>query len=73
VALLPRIAAQRLTGFAQLKVLACDAPLKALPIYASYRSDPTSSTVDTLLKSAVEFAGSAMPPKRRTKKGATKP
>ncbi|MDB5850612.1 MAG: transcriptional regulator, LysR family [Rhodoferax sp.] len=72
VALLPRIAAQRLTGFAQLKVLACDVPLKALPIYASYRSDPTSSTVDTLLKSAVEFAGGSMPARAGTKKGSAK-
>ena len=57
VALLPRAAVQRLTGFARLKLLTCDKKLKALPIHASYRTDPTSSTVETVVKSAVEFAG----------------
>jgi DNA-binding transcriptional LysR family regulator len=57
VALLPRAAVQRLTGFASLKLLTCDKNLKALPIHASYRIDPTTSTVETVVKSAVEFAG----------------
>ncbi len=57
VALLPRAAVQRLTGFASLKVLNCDVPPKALPIHASYRNDPTSTLVDTVLKSALAFAG----------------
>ena len=59
VALLPRIAVQRLTGFASLKLLTCDTPLASLPIHASYRTDPTSSTVETVVKSAVEFANKA--------------
>ena len=59
VALLPRIAVQRLTGFASLKLLTCDTPLASLPIHASYRTDPTSSTVETVVKSAVEFADKA--------------
>ncbi|MEO7888105.1 MAG: LysR substrate-binding domain-containing protein, partial [Polaromonas sp.] len=57
VALLPRIAVQRLTGFASLKLLACDTRVKSLPIHASYRIDPTSSTVETVVRSAVQFAG----------------
>jgi len=57
VALLPRAAVQRLAGFASLKLLTCDKKLKALPIHASYRTDPTSSTVETVVRSAVEFAG----------------
>jgi DNA-binding transcriptional LysR family regulator len=57
VALLPRAAVQRLAGFANLKLLTCDKKLKALPIHASYRTDPTSSTVETVVRSAVEFAG----------------
>jgi len=57
VALLPRAAVQRLTGFASLKLLTCDKKPKALPIHASYRTDPTSSTVETVVRSAVEFAG----------------
>ena len=56
VALLPRIAVLRLTGFARLKLLTCDTQLKSLPIHASYRTDPTSSMVETVVKSAVDFA-----------------
>jgi DNA-binding transcriptional LysR family regulator len=59
VALLPRAAVERLTGFASLKLLTCDTRLASLPIHASYRTDPTSSTVETVVKSAVEFAGEA--------------
>jgi DNA-binding transcriptional LysR family regulator len=69
VALLPRIAAQRLTASAKLKLLSSDTPLKALPIYVSYRTDPTATTVETLVKSAVEFAGGTMGAPRGTKKG----
>ena len=59
VALLPRAAVQRLTGFASLKMLTCDQRVKALPIHASYRTDPTSTSVETVVKSAMEFAGAA--------------
>jgi DNA-binding transcriptional LysR family regulator len=69
VALLPRIAVQRLAGYAKLKVLACDTPLKALPIYLSYRTDPTVSTVELLVKSAVGFAGGKPLGSTGTKKG----
>ncbi|MDP1739774.1 MAG: LysR substrate-binding domain-containing protein [Polaromonas sp.] len=64
VALLPRAAVERLTGFARLKPLTCDVQLQSLPIHASYRTDPTSRTVETVLQSAVAFAGGA---KKRTK------
>lgn len=68
VALLPRAAVERLTGFASLKPLACDAKLQALPIHASYRADPTSNTVETVVQSAMAFAGSrAGAPKKRIK------
>jgi len=40
-------------------LLTCDTPLASLPIHASYRTDPTSSTVETVVKSAVEFADKA--------------
>lgn len=59
VALLPRIAVQRLMGFANLKPLNCDVALQSLPIHASYRTDPTTFTVESVLKSAVAFAGAA--------------
>ncbi|MGH8830212.1 MAG: LysR family transcriptional regulator [Polaromonas sp.] len=69
VALLPRIAVQRLTGFASLKLLTCDTRLASLPIHASYRTDPTSSTVETVVKSAVEFADKATGAGSGTKTG----
>jgi DNA-binding transcriptional LysR family regulator len=68
VALLPRAAVERLTGFARLKPLICDAKLQSLPIHASYRTDPSSKTVETVVQSAVAFAGTRKnAPKRRQK------
>lgn len=68
VALLPRAAMERLTGSARLRPLASDAKLKALPIHASYRTDPSSKTVETVVQSAVAFAaGQKNAPKRRVK------
>jgi DNA-binding transcriptional LysR family regulator len=65
VALLPRAAVQRLTGFASLKLLSCDAKLQALPIHASYRTDPLSQAVETVVKSAMAFVdGAAGAPKK---------
>ncbi len=66
VALLPRAAVERLTGFARLKPLTCDAKLQSLPIHASYRTDPTSRTVETVVQSAIDFAvGLKNAPKKR--------
>lgn len=66
VALLPRAAVERLTGFARLKLLTCDAKLQSLPINASYRTDPSSRTVETVVQSAIAFAGGRNnAPKRR--------
>nr|WP_295772513.1 LysR family transcriptional regulator [Rhodoferax sp.] len=68
VALLPRVAVQRLTGFASLKLLSCDAKLQALPIHASYRTDPTSQAVETVIRSAMAFVdGASRAPKRALK------
>ncbi|MBA3595272.1 MAG: LysR family transcriptional regulator [Polaromonas sp.] len=68
VALLPRAAVERLAGFARLKPLTCDAKLQSLPIHASYRTDPSSKTVETVVQSAVAFAGSRKnAPKGRSK------
>ena len=55
VALLPRAAVARLTGLAALKMLECDVHVQALPIHASYRSDPSSNTIETVVKSAIAF------------------
>lgn len=59
VAVLPRAAVARLTGLATLKTLACEAPLKSLPIHASYRADPTANTIETVVQSALVFADGA--------------
>jgi DNA-binding transcriptional LysR family regulator len=59
VALLPSIVVERLAGFASLKKLACAVPIRALPIYASYRTDPTSSTIETVVQSAIVFVEGA--------------
>ncbi|WP_372824591.1 LysR family transcriptional regulator [Polaromonas sp.] len=56
VALLPRAAVERLTGFARLKPLTCDEKLQSLPIHASYRTDPSSKTVEMVVQSAIAFA-----------------
>jgi DNA-binding transcriptional LysR family regulator len=68
VALLPCAAVQRLTGFASLKLLSCDARLQSLPIHASYRTDPTSQAVEEVVKSAFAFVeASSKAPKKTTK------
>lgn len=69
VALLPRAAVQRLTGFASLKRLSCDARLQSLPIHASYRTDPTSQAVETVIKSAITFVEGVSNAPKRTPKG----
>lgn len=69
VALLPRAAVQRLTGFARLRPLACDAKLQSLPIHASYRTDPTSKTVETVVQSAIDFAGGLKKTAEKTSRG----
>lgn len=69
VALLPRAAVQRLTGFARLRPLACDAKLQSLPIHASYRTDPTSKTVETVVQSAIDFAGGLKNAPEKTSRG----
>ena len=76
VALLPRDAVQRLNGFASLKMLTCDQKVRALPIHASYRTDPTSSSVETVVKSALEFSvsafGTSTKPRREKPEKSTK-
>lgn len=55
VATLPRNAVQRMQTFPNLKQLTCDASLQPLPIHASYRTDPTTDAVQTVVKSALAF------------------
>jgi DNA-binding transcriptional LysR family regulator len=55
VATLPLAAAQRLESLIGIKTLRCSTPLLPLPIHASYRNDPSDTTVDTVLRSALAF------------------
>ena len=69
VALLPRAAVARMKGFANLKPLAVDAKVEALPIHASYRIDPTADSVEVVVQSALAFTGSAKSDLKKTVKG----
>ncbi|MEX1165816.1 MAG: LysR family transcriptional regulator [Hydrogenophaga sp.] len=55
VATLPLQAFQRLSAYEDLKLLTCDTALLPLPIHASYRTDPTSRAVETVVQSAMAF------------------
>ncbi len=68
VATLPRSAVQRLSAFPHLKQLACDASLQPLPIHASYRNDPSSLAVETVVKSAFAFVDAKAPGGTSSKK-----
>ncbi|HSV36657.1 MAG TPA: LysR substrate-binding domain-containing protein [Ramlibacter sp.] len=72
VATLPRRAVQRLLTSPDLKQLACDTALAPLPIHASYRSDPSSLAVETVVKSAFAFID-AEPEGRRAPAGRAAP
>lgn len=58
VATLPRAAVDHLALRLPLRVLQSDAVLEPLPIYASYREDPTSHLTETALASVVKHVGS---------------
>lgn len=58
VALLPRAAVARLSGFAGVRALVSETRLQALPIHASYRTDPSTRSVETVVESAISFARS---------------
>jgi DNA-binding transcriptional LysR family regulator len=69
VALLPRAAVARLAGLATLKMLECDVHVQSLPIHASYRSDPSSNTVETVVKSAIAFVENTSATPKKVIKG----
>lgn len=55
VATLPRRAVQRLLVSPDMKQLSCDTALQPLPVHASYRTDPSSLAVETVIQSAFAF------------------
>jgi DNA-binding transcriptional LysR family regulator len=63
VATLPRAAAERLVVNRALKVLKCTTPLQPLPVFASFRSDPSSGAVETVVKEVFGFIAAAQAPR----------
>jgi DNA-binding transcriptional LysR family regulator len=55
IATLPRIAVRRLLQYSELALLRCDQALEPLPVFASYRADPLSTTAETVLNSVFAF------------------
>lgn len=55
VATLPLVAVQRLAQRKPLKPLKCDVMLPPLPVFASYRNDPTSAVAANILDAVFDF------------------
>ena len=72
VATLPLAAARRLLQHRDLKLLKCSTPLLPLPVFATYRADPTSSAVETVVNEVFDFIGLAQPGPMRRRKAAKK-
>jgi len=64
VATLPRYAVQRMQNYPFLRTLNCDCKLQPLPIHASYRTDPATHAVETVVKSALLFLDAQKSAKR---------
>jgi DNA-binding transcriptional LysR family regulator len=74
VATLPHSAAQRLLAHRNLRLLKCDVALQPLPVFASYRPDPGSPTVETVVQDMLAFVEperSRAAPRVRKKAAAT--
>jgi DNA-binding transcriptional LysR family regulator len=56
IATLPAAALVRLSHSADVHSLRCETKLPPLPIHASYRSDPSTATIDDVLRSALSFS-----------------
>ena len=56
VATLPRPAAEQLcTKTSGLSIIGCDTRLAPLPLHASYRLDPSSPTLEPMVRAALDF------------------
>jgi DNA-binding transcriptional LysR family regulator len=69
VALLPVAAVERLSGFASLRILPCAVAVQSLPIHASYRTNPSSNLLETVVQSALLFAEGARHAPKKSIKG----
>jgi DNA-binding transcriptional LysR family regulator len=67
VATLPLAAAQRLVEHRNLKLLKCDVALQPLPVFATFRADPTSAAVESVVKEVFRFIERQQPAPGRKK------
>jgi DNA-binding transcriptional LysR family regulator len=72
VATLPRAAVDRIARQADVHRLRCDTPLVPLPIHVSYRADPASSAVTTVVESALAFVRAQQLPNKTVAKKRTR-
>jgi DNA-binding transcriptional LysR family regulator len=63
VATLPQAAVKRLETYPDLKLLKCNVALQALPIYASFRNDPSTAVIQKVIRSALAFIEPGKAPK----------
>jgi DNA-binding transcriptional LysR family regulator len=68
IATLPRSAANRLLKHRELRILTTEPPLPPLDVFASYRSDAASHSVEAIVKSAIAFAENELPSSRSSKR-----
>jgi len=68
VATLPLAAAQRLVEHRDLRLLRCDAQLQPLPVFATFRADPTSHAVDTVVQEVFRYIDTVNPARRSPSK-----
>lgn len=61
VATLPRSAAKRLLPHRELRLLKTDPPLPPLPVFASYRPDAASRSVEAIVRSALAWIADTEP------------
>jgi DNA-binding transcriptional LysR family regulator len=70
IAALPEAAVRRLSLSQPLRILKCDVALADLPIYASYRHDPSAGDIEQIVRAASEYAqglsGSKLVPRKVT-------
>jgi DNA-binding transcriptional LysR family regulator len=67
VATLPMAAAERLVQHRNLKLLRCDTALQPLPVFATFRADPTSQAVETAVQEVFRYIDAMAPPRRHRK------
>jgi DNA-binding transcriptional LysR family regulator len=68
VATLPLAAVERLSERLPLRTLKSEVPLAPLPVHASYRDDPASGVVRSVVEAVFAFVGAPVPRQKRASK-----